>query len=97
MPPQTEEQSGRCSASLSSFIAPNKSVCNPATDLYSSRGVGYNGKFSEGGWLPSGGGGGATSTGSTGKLISCNTALRLNLSFVCKHLEEDVGEQLRAA
>ena len=43
------------------------------------------------------GGRGATSTGSTGKLISCNTALRLNLSFVCKHLEEEVGEQLRAA
>ena len=38
-------------------------------------------------------GGGATSTGSTGKLISCNTALRLNLSFVCKHLEEEVVEQ----
>ena len=43
------------------------------------------------------GGRGATSTGSTGKLISCNSALRLNLSFVCKHLEEEVGEQLRAA
>ena len=66
MPPQTEEQSGRCSASLSSFIAPNKSVCNPATDLYSSRGVGYNGKFSEGGWLPSGGEGGLLVLGPLG-------------------------------
>ena len=51
------------------------------------KGVGYH----------PGGAGGATSTGSTGKLISCNSALRLNLSFVCKHLEEEVGEQLRAA
>ena len=43
------------------------------------------------------GGGGAASTGSTRKLISCNSALRLNLSFVCKHLVEDVGQILRAA
>lgn len=60
IPLQTEEESGRSSAGLSSFITPNKSVCNPTTDLYSSRGEGNNGGGGE--W-------------SAGKLISCNAAL----------------------
>ena len=46
IPLQTEEESGRSSAGLSSFITPNKSVCNPTTDSYSSRREGNNGKFS---------------------------------------------------